>query len=237
MSGVVCMQALSKPVLNPASALADLRISYEYDELLESQVANNPIEQFIHWFNQALVAKIPEPNAMTLATVGQDCQGIWRPSSRVVLLKGVDATGLTWFTNYNSRKGKELAVHPYASLQFHWMAFERQVRFEGRVEPLSPEDSDAYFDSRPVGSRIGACVSPQSQVITDRAVLEQAMSELNAVVEQAGEVPKRPNHWGGYCLKPDRVEFWQGRPNRLHDRLCYRLNDDQTTWHLERLAP
>jgi pyridoxamine 5'-phosphate oxidase len=217
--------------------LADLRISYEYGELLETQVASTPIEQFIRWFNHAVTAKIPEPNAMTLATVGQDVQGVWRPSSRVVLVKGINETGLTWFTNYDSRKGKELAAHPYASLQFHWVSLERQVRFEGRVEQLSHTDSDAYFESRPLGSRIGAWSSPQSQVITDRSVLEAYAVQLNAHIQQTGEALKRPPHWGGYCLCPEVVEFWQGRPNRLHDRLRYRLDHDKINWHLERLAP
>ncbi len=212
--------------------LQDLRKSYELGELLEGQVASNPLVQFQTWLNQAIAAQLLEPNAMTLATVAQDAAGVWRPSSRIVLVKGVDEAGLTWFTNYDSRKGRELAVHPFASLQFHWVAQERQVRLEGTVEKLTSAESDAYYHSRPLGSRIGAWASPQSQVISGRAVLETAATELT---QSLGDSPKRPANWGGYRLRPDAVEFWQGRPNRLHDRLRYRWVGG--AWVIERLAP
>jgi pyridoxamine 5'-phosphate oxidase len=212
--------------------LQDIRKSYELGELLEGQVAENPLALFQTWLDQAIAAQLLEPNAMTLATVAQDAAGLWRPSSRIVLVKGVDEGGLTWFTNYDSRKGKELAVHPYASLQFHWVAQERQVRLEGVVEKLTDAESDAYYHSRPLGSRIGAWASPQSQVISGREVLETAAADLT---QSLGDSPKRPAHWGGYRLRPDTVEFWQGRPNRLHDRLRYRWVDG--AWVIERLAP
>jgi pyridoxamine 5'-phosphate oxidase len=216
--------------------LQDLRKSYELGELLEGQVAANPLAQFQAWLNQAIAAQLLEPNAMTLATVAQDAAGVWRPSSRIVLVKAVDEVGekqgLTWFTNYDSRKGQELAAHPYASLQFHWVAQERQVRLEGVVEKLTDAESDAYYHSRPLGSRIGAWASPQSQVISGRQVLETAATELT---QSLGNSPKRPANWGGYRLRPDAVEFWQGRPNRLHDRLRYRWVGG--AWVIERLAP
>lgn len=212
--------------------LQDLRKSYELGELLEGQVAAQPLVQFQTWLNQAIAGQVLEPNAMTLATVAQDAAGVWRPSSRIVLVKGVNDVGLTWFTNYDSRKGKELAAHPYASLQFHWVAQERQVRLEGTVEKLTEAESDYYYQSRPLGSRIGAWASPQSQVISGREVLEQAALSLT---ETLGDSPTRPTNWGGYRLCPVLVEFWQGRPNRLHDRLRYRWVNG--VWVIERLAP
>lgn len=212
--------------------LQDLRKSYELGELLEGQVAAQPLVQFQLWLNQAIEGMVLEPNAMTLATAALDAAGVWRPSSRIVLVKGVDAAGLTWFTNYDSRKGKELAAHPYASLQFHWVAQERQVRLEGVVEKLTEAESDAYYQSRPLGSRIGAWASPQSQVISGREVLEKAALSLT---ETLGDSPNRPANWGGYRLRPELVEFWQGRQNRLHDRLRYRWANG--LWVIERLAP
>lgn len=212
--------------------LQDIRKSYELGELLEGQVAAQPLVQFQRWLDQAITAQLLEPNAMTLATVAQDAQGVWRPSSRIVLVKGVDEAGLTWFTNYDSRKGRELAAHPYASLQFHWVALERQVRLEGVVEKLSDAESDAYYHSRPLGSRVGAWASPQSQVIAGREGLEKKALELS---RSLGDSPKRPANWGGYRLRPTEVEFWQGRPNRLHDRLRYR--SVAGAWVVERLAP
>ncbi len=208
--------------------IADLRKSYERDELDETASAADPLQQFRTWLDQALKAELPEPNAMTLATVGDD----GRPSTRVVLIKGVDERGLVWYTNYDSRKGRELAAHPFAALQFHWVELERVVRIEGRVEKASAEESDAYYASRPLDSRLGAWASPQSQVIAGRAELVTAAAK--AAVKH-GLNPPRPPHWGGYRLVPDRWEFWQGRRSRLHDRLRYRLDGDH--WVRERLAP
>jgi len=208
--------------------LADLRKSYERDELDENASAPEPLVQFQHWLRQAMDAKIPEPNAMTLATVGSD----GRPSTRIVLIKDIDARGLVWYTNYDSRKGQQLAGNPFAALQFHWVELERVVRIEGRVEKVDAAQSDAYFASRPLDSRLGAWASPQSQVISSRAVLVANAAKAAA---QHGLNPDRPPHWGGYRLVPDRWEFWQGRKSRLHDRLCYRLDNGQ--WVRERLAP
>jgi pyridoxamine 5'-phosphate oxidase len=208
--------------------IADLRKSYERDELDESASAADPLVQFQTWLQQALSAQLPEPNAMTLATVGAD----GRPSTRVVLIKGCDARGIVWFTNYDSRKGQELAAHPLAALQFHWVELERVVRIEGRVERTSAEESDAYFQSRPLDSRLGAWASPQSQVISSRAVLVAAAAKAAAVHALQ---PPRPPHWGGFRLQPDTWEFWQGRKSRLHDRLRYRQAGGH--WVRERLAP
>jgi len=208
--------------------LAALRKSYERAELDESASAAEPWQQFSSWLNEAIAAKVPEPNAMTLATVGTD----GRPSTRIVLIKGFDAQGIVWYTNYDSRKGHELADNPFAALQFHWVELERVVRIEGRVDKVSAEESDAYFRSRPLDSRLGAWASPQSQVISSRAVLVANAAKAAA---QHGLSPSRPPHWGGYRLQPDGWEFWQGRKSRLHDRLRYRLVDG--TWTRERLAP
>ncbi len=208
--------------------LSDLRKSYELAELDESQVSSEPLIQFRQWLDEALKAQVPEPNAMTLATVGND----GRPSTRIVLIKGLDERGIVWYTNYDSRKGHELAAHPYAALQFHWVELERVVRIEGRVEKVSDAESDAYFHSRPLDSRLGAWASPQSQVISSRAVLVANAAKAAA---QHGLNPSRPPHWGGYRLVPERWEFWQGRKSRLHDRISYRL--DGKTWVKERLAP
>jgi len=212
--------------------IADLRKSYERAELDETASAPDPLDQFRLWFDQALQGQLPEPNAMTLATVGEN----GRPSTRVVLIKGFDARGIVWYTNYQSRKGQELAVQPFAALQFHWVELERVVRIEGRVEKISAEESDAYYQSRPLDSRLGAWASPQSQVITSRAVLVKAAAE--AALRHALQ-PPRPPHWGGYRLLPDSWEFWQGRKSRLHDRLRYRWTPgpEQSAWQRERLAP
>ncbi|MBV8380061.1 MAG: pyridoxamine 5'-phosphate oxidase [Paucibacter sp.] len=208
--------------------IADLRKSYEKGELDETQSASAPLVQFGQWFEEARAAQLAEPNAMTLATVGAD----GRPSTRIVLVKGFDERGIVWFTNYDSRKGRELAGNPFAALQFHWIELERVVRIEGRVEQVSAEESDAYFNSRPLDSRLGAWASPQSQVITSRAVL---VANAAKAAVQHGLNPKRPPHWGGFRLVPDCWEFWQGRKSRLHDRLRYRL--DGSAWVRERLAP
>jgi pyridoxamine 5'-phosphate oxidase len=215
------------PTTNPS--IADLRKSYELAELVESAALADPLKQFELWLNEAIAANVPEPNAMTLATVGADL----RPSTRIVLIKGLDARGPVWFTNYQSRKGVELAGNAYAALLFHWVEMERSVRIEGVVEKISPEESDAYYASRPIGSRIGAWASPQSDVVASRAVLEANEADYAA---KFGDTPPRPPHWGGYRLKPDNWQFWQGRKSRLHDRLRYTLQSDGA-WLRERLAP
>ncbi|MEO3713426.1 pyridoxamine 5'-phosphate oxidase [Roseateles flavus] len=208
--------------------LSDLRKSYELAELDESQASSEPLIQFRQWLDEALKAELPEPNAMTLATVGED----GRPSTRIVLIKGLDQRGIVWYTNYDSRKGRELAIHPFAALQFHWVELERVVRIEGRVEKVSAEESDAYFHSRPLDSRLGAWASPQSQVISSRAVLVANAAKAAAM---HGLSPSRPPHWGGYRLVPERWEFWQGRKSRLHDRITYK--QEGQAWIKERLAP
>jgi pyridoxamine 5'-phosphate oxidase len=219
----------NSPMNTPTSDLANLRKSYERAELSEDASHANPLAQFGQWLDEAIQAQVPEPNAMTVATVGSDL----RPSTRVVLIKSYDERGIVWFTNYDSRKGQELAGNPYAALQFHWVELERVVRIEGVVEKVSAQESDAYFNSRPLDSRIGAWASPQSQVIANRGVLVANAAKYAA---QFLLQPPRPPHWGGYRLKPDNWQFWQGRKSRLHDRLRYSLTPDGH-WRKSRLAP
>ncbi|MBC7500189.1 MAG: pyridoxamine 5'-phosphate oxidase [Herminiimonas sp.] len=210
-------------------SIADLRKDYSHASLSENEVDADPLVQFSDWFAQALGAQVPEPNAMSLATVGAD----GRPSSRIVLIKDFDQRGFTWYTNYASRKGAELMQNPYAALLFHWVELERQVRIEGRVERVAAEESDRYFDSRPLKSRLGAIASAQSQPIAGRELLERAFEDAE---QRYGEAPRRPEHWGGYRIVPDYVEFWQGRRSRLHDRIAYR-RAAEGDWQRERLQP
>lgn len=207
------------------------RKEYERGALDETTAHPDPLRQFSRWYDEAVAAGISEPEAMTLSTVAAD----GRPSARVVLLRNFDARGFCFFTNYASRKGRELAVNPWAALTFHWADLERQVRIEGHVARTSAAESDAYFASRPSNSRIGAWSSPQSDVIAGRAVLEDLFARHREAFPDDTLIP-RPEHWGGFRLDPDRIEFWQGRPSRLHDRLVYRRDSDKA-WHLERLAP
>jgi pyridoxamine 5'-phosphate oxidase len=208
--------------------ISQLRKSYERAELSEDASHADPLQQFGQWLQEAIRAEVPEPNAMTLATVAGDL----RPSTRIVLVKGYDERGIVWYTNYDSRKGQELAGNPFAALQFHWVELERVVRIEGRVEKTSDAESDAYFASRPLDSRIGAWASPQSQVIPGRTVLVTNAAKYGA---QFMLNPPRPPHWGGYRLVPEQWQFWQGRKSRLHDRLRYTRQSG--AWLRERLAP
>ncbi|WP_293741953.1 pyridoxamine 5'-phosphate oxidase [uncultured Pedobacter sp.] len=209
--------------------LQNLRQDYKSASLDESDVDPDPIVQFQNWFKHAVDAQIYEPNVMTLATA--DKAG--RPDARIVLLKGVDKDGFRFFTNYLSAKGKALKRNPYAALVFFWPDLERQVRIEGTVEKLDKETSEAYFNTRPIASQIGAVVSPQSQIIPNRAFLEEKVEELKAKSTEKGIV--KPAHWGGYIVKPTRIEFWQGRRSRLHDRINFELV--KGSWTKTRLAP
>lgn len=208
--------------------LKNMRLSYEQDQLLESSINKNPFKQFRIWFDKVLEAKIIEPNAMTLVTVSK----IGIPSARVVLLKEFDETGFTFFTNYLSRKGKEISENPNAAILFWWKEFERQVRIEGKIEKISKQESEKYFNVRPLKSRYGALASNQSEVVESREILEKRFADLE---KQFGDNPPMPENWGGYKLIPNRFEFWQGREGRLHDRIVYeKTNND---WKIYRLQP
>jgi pyridoxamine 5'-phosphate oxidase len=214
-----------------AARLADMRRDYKMEVLDEETCGDEPFTFFRYWFDEAARANVDDVNAMTLAT--SDSEG--RPHARIVLLKGIEGPGFTFFTNYESEKGRQLDQQPYAALCFFWKELERQVRIEGLVEKVNAAESDAYFHSRPVGSRIGAWASPQSAVIADRSILEERAAQFEAQYPD-GNVP-RPSYWGGYRLVPTFVEFWQGRSNRLHDRIVFRRNSPAEPWERSRLAP
>lgn len=224
-----------------SNAIADIRKDYKLASLEEADVASNPIDQFTRWWNDAVASQIDEVNAMTLATV--NAAGV--PAARIVLLKGYNPEGFIFFTNYESDKGKNLAQNPNAALVFFWKELERQIRIEGTVQKVSAEESDRYFNSRPASSRIGAWASPQSAVIENRLVIEQNVERYSSIF--ANDSIERPDHWGGYIVKPISIEFWQGRSSRLHDRIRYKLEtsaynaatDTKTdaNWKIERLAP
>lgn len=224
-----------------SNAIADIRKDYKLASLEEADVASNPIDQFTHWWNDAVASQIDEVNAMTLATV--NAAGV--PAACIVLLKGYNPEGFIFFTNYESDKGKNLAHNPNAALVFFWKELERQIRIEGTVQKVSAEESDRYFNSRPASSRIGAWASPQSAVIENRLVIEQNVERYTSIF--ANDSIERPDHWGGYIVKPTSIEFWQGRSSRLHDRIRYKLetsgynaatdNRTDANWKIERLAP
>ena len=209
--------------------LHKMRREYDSGALQEQEMAADPMEMFARWLEEAIAAGIDEPNAMTLATATPE----GKPSARVVLLKEMTRNGFTFFTNYRSRKGEELRLNPYAALVFDWHEMARQVRIEGAVEKLPPDESDAYYLSRPENARIGAWTSPQSRVMADRGERDALQREVEQRFAQ--EPLPRPEHWGGYLVRPERIEFWQGRPNRMHDRLVYEKNEEE--WSLQRLAP
>lgn len=215
--------------MNKKINLASLRLSYSQNELLEANVLVNPFHQFSKWFDQTIEAKVLEPNAMHVSTISNG-----KPHGRIVLLKGFDENGFVFFTNYESNKGKEIEETLFASLTFFWADLERQVRIEGKIEKVSGQDSDTYFHSRPRGSQIGAWVSNQSKVIDGRGVLEDRLLALEKQFENTEIIP-RPAHWGGYRVLPDKIEFWQGRSNRLHDRILYSKISNE--WKIERLSP
>lgn len=208
--------------------ISAIRTDYKKRELSESEVNTDPIGQFGAWFNEAIEGKLPELNAMTLSTVDSSGQ----PDGRIVLLKSYDEHGFIFFTNYTSQKGKDLDINPKASLTFFWQELERQVRIQGTVSKVSEEESDSYFSKRPLGSQIGAIASPQSQTIQNK---EWLVAQYEQIEKEAGTNPTRPKHWGGYLLNPTKIEFWQGRPSRLHDRLVYRKVGND--WQIKRLAP
>jgi len=212
-----------------SKTIADMRKEYSRQSLEVSDVADNPVRQFEKWFDEALQSSLPEPNAMHLATVTPE----GKPSARVVLLKGIEDGTFVFYTNYQSHKGQQMEETPWVAITFFWAELERQVRIEGKISKVDPEISTNYFHSRPRASQIGAWVSPQSRVIPDRDFLETRQKELEKRFE--GDEVSRPEHWGGYAVQPSQIEFWQGRPSRLHDRVLYTLNDNN--WKIERLAP
>ena len=224
-----------------SNEIADIRKDYKLASLEEADVAANPIDQFTRWWNEAVASQIDEVNAMTLATA--NAAGV--PAARIVLLKGYNPNGFIFFTNYESDKGKNLAQNPHAALVFFWKELERQIRIEGTVEKVSAEESDRYFNSRPASSRIGAWASPQSAVIENRLVIEQNVERYSSIF--ANDSIERPDHWGGYIVKPRSIEFWQGRSSRLHDRIRYTIEASaynaatdtrsDANWKIERLAP
>jgi pyridoxamine 5'-phosphate oxidase len=221
---------LNPHIMHQDASISSIRREYMRESLSESDVHSDPFRQFDRWWAEALKADIDEVNAMTLSTLSTS--GF--PGSRIVLLKGYDDHGFVWYTNYESRKGRELTEHPKASLLFFWKELERQIRIEGVCERVSSEESDTYFNARPEGSRIGAWASPQSKTIESREILDRNIAEIS---ERFSDTPiYRPPHWGGYRLKPVMLEFWQGRPSRLHDRIRYDLQDGEG-WKLTRLAP
>lgn len=208
----------------------DLRRDYQAETLSLEQIAQHPLEQFEIWFNQALEQGVLEPNAMTLSTVS--AAGV--PSARIVLLKGFDANGFFFYTNYQSQKAQDIAQNPHVSLVFNWLQLERQVCIIGKAEKLTAEHSDSYYNKRPIGSRIGAWTSPQSQAIPSRDVLDKRLDKMQQIFDNKTDIP-RPPFWGGYCVKPYQIEFWQGRSSRLHDRIVFELKHD--TWTKKRVAP
>ena len=224
-----------------SNEIADIRKDYKLASLEEADVAANPIDQFTRWWNEAVASQIDEVNAMTLATV--NAAGV--PAARIVLLKGYNPNGFIFFTNYESDKGKNLAQNPNAAIVFFWKELERQIRIEGAVQKVSAEESDCYFNSRPASSRIGAWASPQSAVIENRLVIEQNVERYSSIF--ANDSIERPDHWGGYIVKPRSIEFWQGRSSRLHDRIRYTIEASaynaatdtrsDANWKIERLAP
>ncbi|WP_099365646.1 pyridoxamine 5'-phosphate oxidase [Sphingobacterium sp. 1.A.4] len=209
--------------------IAAIREDYAKSSLSENEVLGNPIDQFKKWFSEAMVSEVTEPTAMVVSSASVD----GKPSSRVVLMKDIKTDGISFFTNYNSRKGQEIVANPFVSVLFFWPELQRQVRMEAEVEKLAPEESDEYFSSRPRGSQIGAIASPQSAIINNREELEHRVAEVSAEVGE-WEI-QRPNFWGGFLLKPYRMEFWQGRSSRLHDRIVYKQEDG--SWSINRIAP
>ena len=216
--------------MNQKTDISALRVNYTKNELLEEEVLANPLAQFELWFEEAVAGEVLEPNAMIVSTIVNN-----RPTGRVILLKGVDKEGFVFYTNYASHKGKQVEENPFVSLTFFWDKLQRQVRVEGKIEKVSEKESDEYFWSRPRGSQIGAWVSNQSETIADRAILAQKAIEFEAKFENTAIIP-RPPHWGGYRVIPDAIEFWQGRPNRLHDRLLF-SKAENNDWKIERLSP